>query len=397
MKDFKCFHVILLSTLLSYNIVISSNQSQITIKAVENKAFDKSCLIKTFNKKGAANIADCLSHCLEDCRCQSFQICQNTECQLCSSHKEENSSLLHDQDGCIYAVYDLRHSLGSHQAQNIDGQCSSIGCSNANCCQRPGLCPGKKICKPQNSVEQPWKRFTCECQVGYSGDNCDETIRSCAGYLDRPRQSGMYKVFDSGNSLYEVYCHFDSDGRAWTLVQSFSFARRTITGSVFQKTLSADHPVSENQLQWSGYRLSKARMHSINLDSNYIAFTCNYKKEDEVNSLDYLQISLDDLGNDKDITTNDPNQEVLTFEGRINEKSLTGCKVKLHQDSKGLHVHLDHLENCPFSPERPNVCSGKFHYFGYFPESSCLMPTHHCTQNVNSTTQLWFGQLKFFT
>ena len=33
----------------------------------------------------------------------------------------------------------------------------------------------------------------------------------------------MYKVVGSDKSVYEVYCHFDSDG-AWTLVQSYSFA-----------------------------------------------------------------------------------------------------------------------------------------------------------------------------
>jgi hypothetical protein len=75
---------------------------------MKNKTFDDSCLIneKTFN---TGSIADCLEHCLEDCRCQSFQICGNTKCQLCSSHKEENSSLLHDNDTCIYAMYEMRH------------------------------------------------------------------------------------------------------------------------------------------------------------------------------------------------------------------------------------------------------------------------------------------------
>ncbi|XP_028410792.1 uncharacterized protein LOC114533471 [Dendronephthya gigantea] len=390
-KELISLVTVMLST-LAHTTSMFNGEPQLTIKAERNKAFDESCLIKKFeiNKE---NIADCLSHCLEDCRCQSFQICQNTECQLCSSHKEENSSLLHDQDGCVYAVYDLRHLMDVFQFQEFDDQCTGLSCyMKYNCCQRSELCPGKKICKPQNSTEQPWKRFTCECQVGYNGDNCDQTIRSCAGYLDRPRQSGMYKVFDSSNSLYEVYCHFDSDGRAWTLVQSFSFARRAVTNSVFQEKLSADHPVSENELQWSGYRLSKARMQSINLDSNYIAFTCDYKKEDEVNSLDYLQISLDDLKN-KDITTKNPNKEVLTFEGRINEKSLTGCKVKLHQSDSGLHVHLESKENCVFNPTNPSGCD-KFYYFSYFPDAGCLMETHRCSQNVNSTTQLWFGQLR---
>jgi hypothetical protein len=95
---------------LSYTLASMFNsQSQFIIKAVKNKRFDDSCLIneKTFN---TGNIADCLEHCLEDCRCQSFQICGETKCQLCSSHKEENSSLLHDNDTCVYATYEMRHA-----------------------------------------------------------------------------------------------------------------------------------------------------------------------------------------------------------------------------------------------------------------------------------------------
>lgn len=173
-------------------------------------------------------------------------------------------------------------------------------------------------------------------------------------------------------------------------MQSFSFARRAVPDSDFKHKLSADRHISENELRWSGYRLSKPRMQSINLNSNYIAFTCDYEKEDEVGNSDYLLISLNDLGSDKDITKNDPNKDMSTFEGKIDKKSLAGCKITLHQDNKGLHVHLDKQAPCAFTPTKPEHCD-KFHYFSYFPESSCLMETHRCTQNVNSTTQLWFG------
>ena len=90
-------------------------QPQFTVEAEANKAFDKSCLIGTFN---TGDIADCLEHCLEDCRCQSFQICQNTKCQLCSSHKEDNSSLLHESDNCTYVVYRLRYLEERFQVTN---------------------------------------------------------------------------------------------------------------------------------------------------------------------------------------------------------------------------------------------------------------------------------------
>ena len=102
--------IIVLATLSHASPSMFDSQPQFAIKAEKNKAADKSCLFATFNTK-SGNIADCLGRCLGYCRCQSFQICQNTKCQLCSSHKEENSSLLHDKDGCIYATYEMRHQV----------------------------------------------------------------------------------------------------------------------------------------------------------------------------------------------------------------------------------------------------------------------------------------------
>ena len=84
-----------------------TSEAQFIVIAENNKAFNESCLLTKFEIK-SGKMADCLGHCLKDCRCQSFQICQNTQCQLCSSHKEENSSLLHDKDGCVYAMYGNR-------------------------------------------------------------------------------------------------------------------------------------------------------------------------------------------------------------------------------------------------------------------------------------------------
>ena len=90
------------------DLSMSHSRSPFIIKTEKNKAADESSLFATFNIK-TGNIAECLGRCLENCRCQSFQICQNTKCQLCSSHKEENSSLLHDEDGgCVYATYEMR-------------------------------------------------------------------------------------------------------------------------------------------------------------------------------------------------------------------------------------------------------------------------------------------------
>ena len=97
----------MLATLFYTKASALNREPKIILKAENNKAFGNSSLVKTFDIK-SGNIAECLEQCLQDCRCQSFQICQNTKCQLCSSHKEENSSLLHDEDGCVYATYEMR-------------------------------------------------------------------------------------------------------------------------------------------------------------------------------------------------------------------------------------------------------------------------------------------------
>ena len=107
--NFCSLAAIFLATLPDTKASKFNSEPKFILKAENNKAFDNFSLLKTFNMK-SGNIAECLEHCLQDCRCQSFQICQNTKCQLCSSHKEEDSSLLHDEDGCVYATCELRQS-----------------------------------------------------------------------------------------------------------------------------------------------------------------------------------------------------------------------------------------------------------------------------------------------
>ena len=102
---------------LSHNKASMFSKAQFNIKAEKNKAFGHSCLFATFNIK-SGNIAECLERCLENCRCQSFQICESTKCQLCFSHKEANASLLHDKNGCVYAVYETRILTGNLQVCN---------------------------------------------------------------------------------------------------------------------------------------------------------------------------------------------------------------------------------------------------------------------------------------
>jgi hypothetical protein len=272
-----------------------------------------------------------------------------------------------------------------------------------NCCQQSGICPENKICKPVNSQEQPWKRFTCECPDGYHGDNCDQPITSCQGYAKGSRKSGMYKVVDSiGGPLYEVFCHFDSDS-AWTLVQSYSFANRSL--DQFKKSLSNNLPISENALTWSGYRLGKARMESIKNNSSFLQFTCDYEKHIDLNQSDFVQFELQNLkttfgGNNVDVLElSGCTSYVLVRNGRgkIGEYDLNYCKIKLCQfPDWPLHVVFEN-SNPPSCMFNAVSCSGyTYEYFGSFHYSIdyCVKRVHRCIQNENSTTQLWFSTRK---
>ncbi len=204
----------------------------------------------------------------------------------------------------------------------------------------------------------------------------------------------MYKVVDYNNSVYEVYCHFDSDA-AWTLMQSYSFANKSLIQ--FTKPLFDDSPVSEDDLTWSGYRLRKPRMSSIKDDSTFIQFTCEYEKNFGIKMSDYVQIPLQKI-----------NMDVLqpwgfSFHismdqgrGEIGGSDLSYCQIKLYQDlGHPLHVVFANFD-FGFSPACthnlfPRILGG-FGFFGGFNHlSDEVKEFHRCATNENSTTQLWFG------
>ena len=49
---------------------------------------------------------NCLESCLEQCRCLSFQMCKNTECQLCSSTMELKTPSTRPTKDCIYLDFE---------------------------------------------------------------------------------------------------------------------------------------------------------------------------------------------------------------------------------------------------------------------------------------------------
>ena len=275
-----------------------------------------------------------------------------------------------------------------------------------NCCQQPDLCPENKVCKPFNSHTKPWKRFTCKCRDGYYGENCDQPIRSCAGYFNLRQNSGKYIVVDSQNSEYKVHCHFDSDS-AWTLVQSYSYENVKHDGNndfpQLKRPLWEDKPVThKNAVTWNAYRLNKSRMESIKNNSTFMQFTCNYKKHHGIEKSDYVQIYLQNITkssgeknvdviklNTGEVYTEQSSATVGNVRGKIGNCDLSGYQIHLSQNvKKFLHVH--------FNSRKPPLCNlntrrtidWNKEYFGSYihePEG------HSCIANQHSTTQLWFG------
>ena len=75
------------------------------------------------NITGMRTMDQCLAKCLEDCKCLSFQICDNDKiCQLCSSNREQNEESLQLGKGCTSFVF--------HREQPLQVSKSSLGFFN---------------------------------------------------------------------------------------------------------------------------------------------------------------------------------------------------------------------------------------------------------------------------
>lgn len=55
--------------------------------------------------------------------------------------------------------------------------------------------------------------FSCEFPNSYCGKDSKQPITSCHYYANRSLKSATYKVVDfSKITVFEVFCHFDSEG-----------------------------------------------------------------------------------------------------------------------------------------------------------------------------------------
>ena len=54
---------------------------------------------------------ECLAKCLEECKCLSFQMCEDDMCQLCSKNSKQNEGSIQQNKGCMSFVFERDQPL----------------------------------------------------------------------------------------------------------------------------------------------------------------------------------------------------------------------------------------------------------------------------------------------
>ena len=207
---------------------------------------------------------------------------------------------------------------------------------------------------------------------------------SCLDYLKRGvSKCDVYKLFDSNGNSFPVYCDFQSEpGTAWTLVMSWSQSHRTLAPLQIT-SFSENSPVNENAFNWKMYRLSLARMKSLQSHSTHWRATCSFPTHG-VDFRDYVR------GNFKDF-------DIVNYIGEGQCKKVEFVSIRNH---KGMHqtarfwqkngswgLHIDSASTgCDFNPS-----SGSVHTEDNFGHYWASNPKFRCSKDNRSTTQWWFG------
>ena len=141
--------------------------------------------------------------------------------------------------------------------------------------------------------------------------------------------------------------------------------------------------MNENAHNWTMYRLSLARIRSLQSHSTHWRATCSYPTHG-VDFTDYLR------GNFKDFN-------IVDFLGsgkchKVEYVDIRGHKgmnltAQFWQIANTYTLHIDSSSNgCQFKPRSGSVSSED--NFGYH---HTINPKFRCTQGTYSTTQWWFG------
>jgi len=207
---------------------------------------------------------------------------------------------------------------------------------------------------------------------------------SCLDYLLRgASECGIYRLYDNSGNSFPAYCDLKSEpGTAWTLVMSWSNKNRQIP--VFNKNpFKNSAPVNENSHNWNMYRLSLARMRSLQSHSTHWRATCSYPTHG-IDYTDYLRGSFKDFN-------------IVDYIGSGKCKKVEYINICGHMgihltvpfwqlaNQELLHTDSSHT-TCQFNPKSGSLSSED--NFGWY---GTINPKFRCTQGPQSTTQWWFG------
>ena len=233
------------------------------------------------------------------------------------------------------------------------------------------------MCLAANSISSTKSspRFSCKCVQPYKGLRCEHSITSCRGYSNGPRISDLYKILDRNGTSFDVFCDFDSDtSLTWTLVQSHIQDTQI-------KPLQLNNPISPDTPNWTGYRVHKLRMRSIQADSTKWRFTCQYNGSTPLT--DYVYGAIEDI-NILVAIVNCAKVEHI----RIRNHTCGNCTVHFFQNPNYV-LHVDNDAKCQYTiPASQEMTCTNGNYFGYF---GCTDKDHTCSSSSSATTQTWFG------
>ena len=163
---------------------------------------------------------------------------------------------------------------------------------------------------------------------------------------------------------------------------SWSHARRALA-PFRSSSFNVNSPVNENAQNWNLYRLSLARMRSLQSHSTHWRATCSYPTHG-VDFRDYVR------GNFKDFN-------IVTYNGDGKCKKVEFINIRGHvgmhltarfwQKTGAEGLHIDSASTgCQFNPSSGAVWSeDNFGLYGH------INPKFRCSKDDQSTTQWWFG------
>ncbi|KAJ7330586.1 hypothetical protein OS493_022200 [Desmophyllum pertusum] len=317
--------------------------------------------------------------CRDDCRCLSMNYIHNNDrdnCELNDVNEQMKPAALKYKPGASY--YDLiREYTNDHGTSFVLGRDHCINrCCWPNPCSNGGSC--EEICDPTTV------RFHCTCPANYTGQRCEKIVRSCKGLATNgAKLSGMYRVYDSQNKSFQVYCDFDSEvGHVWTLMQSYSFGNNSHFDT---KNFGVDFPVNQDAgaIKWVAYRLSLSRMLSIANVSTHLRATCNFQ-DDGLVYTDYARAKLEGHNLFGTFKGTCRMYELVNIRG-IECRDCTAL-TRQTQDKMWYINSYSTSKGCTFNGSEGSVQQEQ--NFGRYAYSN---PEFRCTSNLNSTTQHWIG------